>query len=97
MKVTLDVEPRDLWELTEMAERQGKSLPDFLLERMLRRTGTVQQRLTDLHADGYCDADIGIALDMDLQKTAAMRRALGLRANPRFPAAKGRTTERTSA
>jgi len=84
MKVTVDMDPKDLWVLTEQAERQGMTLPDFLRARMLDRRGTVQGRVTELHAAGWCDADIGLELGMDLAQTATMRRALGLQANRRF-------------
>lgn len=84
MKVTIDLDPRDLWVLTDQAEAQGMTLPDFLRARMLDRRGTVQDRVVELHAAGWCDADIGLELDMTLQQTATMRRALGLQPNKRY-------------
>ena len=96
MKVTVDMDPRDLWVLTEQAERQGMSLPDFLRTRMLDRKPTVQDRVVELHAAGLCDADIGIDLGMDLAQTANIRRGLGLQPNRRFSAIR-RIPERKTA
>lgn len=96
MKVTVDLDPRDLWVLTEQAERQGMLLPDFLKARMLDRRPTIQDRVVELHAAGLCDADIGLDLGLDLQKTANIRRALGLTPNRRFTAVR-RNNERKSA
>lgn len=92
MKVTVDLDPKDLWVLTEQAERQGMTLPDFLRARMLDRRGTVQDRVIELHAAGLCDADIGIELGMTLQQTATMRRALGLEPNRRYTKPTARRT-----
>lgn len=94
MKVTVDLDPRDLWVLTEQAERQGMTLPDFLRARMLDRQPTIQDRVVELHAAGLCDADIGIDIGLDLAQTAHLRRALGLKPNRRFSAVR-RTPERT--
>lgn len=96
MKVIVDLDPKDLWVLTEQAERQGMTLPDFLRARMLDRKPTVRDRVVELHAAGLCDADIGLELGMDLHQTAAMRRGLGLEANRRFTAVR-RVTERKTA
>ena len=84
MKVTVDLDPRDLWVLTDQAEKQGMTLPDFLRARMLDRKPTIQDRVVELHAAGLCDADIGMELEMTLQQIANMRRGLGLQPNRRF-------------
>jgi hypothetical protein len=84
VKVTVDLDPRDLWVLTDQAEKQGMTLPDFLRARMLDRKATVQDRVVELHAAGMCDADIGAELNMTLQQTANMRRGMGLEPNRRY-------------
>lgn len=86
MKVTWEMDPKDVWYFEERAERAGIT-PGALIRQELgrRRHGrdlvdAVRERVKA----GMSDADIGDELGYVVGTIAAVRRRLGLPANRRY-------------
>ncbi|WP_298745290.1 hypothetical protein [uncultured Microbacterium sp.] len=85
MKITVDLDPRDIWRIQERAEREGIT-PGQILRDELTTKRTALERRTRIRARvlaGMCDADIAKELDTTNQHVAAIRRSEGLPANRR--------------
>lgn len=85
MKMMADLTPRTVWAVAETAERLGLSNSDVLEMRLsgLRRLST-SDRVRELHARNFCDADIADELGYLVGRVASIRRGLGLPANRRY-------------
>lgn len=88
MKVTIDVHPRDLWQLTDIAEKQGMKLSEYMYRNAMSTVKThlvnranVEQRLQSLHAQGMHDGEISVELELTRAQVAGLRRKLGLKPN----------------
>jgi hypothetical protein len=87
VKVQVDLNPRDLWQLEERAERDGMTLPELLAEMVTsheRPSLSTSDRVRELWRDGMCDADMAVRLRFAPGYVALVRRSLGLPANKRF-------------
>lgn len=86
MKIHADLDPKTVWAVTETAERLGISNSE-LLERRLAglRYKSTPQRIRELHARRFCDADIAAELSVTVGYVADVRRRLRLPANRRYP------------
>lgn len=87
MRVTVDLDPRDVWRLEEQAEKRGVTpgevLRDILaLKHTARKT---RERVREQVKAGKCDADIAKAIGSTNRYVAEIRRGLGLPANRRYP------------
>ena len=87
MKIQADLDPKTVWAVVETAERLGINNSDVLELRLsgLRRQ-TVPERVKELHARNYSDADIADELGYLVARVATIRRRLGLPPNRRYPA-----------
>lgn len=93
MKVTLDLDPRRVWAIEEVAEAQGLSLSDVVNKLIAlpapRRKGkqspevreVTRRRVAELQAAGFSDVQIGHAIDRVPAHVGRVRRELGLVAN----------------
>ena len=86
MKVTVDLDPRDVWKIQARAQELNVT-PGEVLRQLLatrRSAETVRQRITAYHADLFCDADMAAEMGYTVGQIAHIRRGLGLKANPRY-------------
>lgn len=88
MKVTVEIHPRDLWKLTEVAEKQGMKLNQFLYRSAMTalqpkkvEKEPIEVRIASLNAQGMHDGEISVALGLTRAQVATKRRKLGLQAN----------------
>lgn len=85
MKIQADLDPKTVWAVAETAERLGISNSDVL---ELRLTGLrhqpIPERVRELHARGFCDADIADELGYVVGRVGVIRRQLGLAPNRRY-------------
>ena len=92
MKIPLkaELDARTVWAVAETAERLGISNTDVLEMRLsgLRHL-SVPERVQELHARGFCDADIADEIGYLVAQVASIRRKLGLKPNRRFPGVQG--------
>ena len=87
MKITVDMDPRDVWRFQERADRLGVT-PGVVLrdELAVKRQGRDRREaIRERVKAGMCDADIGIELGETSTSIRDVRRGLGLKANPRYP------------
>ena len=84
MKVSIDLDPRTVWAVTETAERLGITNSELLEQRLsgLRRL-SIPERVRDLHARNFSDADMADELGYLVGRVAEIRRKLGLPPNRR--------------
>lgn len=88
MKIQADLDPKTVWAVVDTAERLGISNSQLLEQRLQGlKHKTFPERVRELHARGFCDADIADELGYLVGTVAATRRRLGLQANRRFPGA----------
>ncbi len=86
MKVMVDLDPRDVWQIQARAEATGRTPGQVLREQLDRGrvTATRNVMVRGLVLAGMCDADIARELDTTNQTVAAIRRGEGLPANRRY-------------
>lgn len=86
MKVMVDLDPRDVWQIQARAEATGRTPGQVLREQLDRGrvTATRNVMVRRLVLAGMCDADIARELDTTNQTVAAIRRGEGLPANRRY-------------
>jgi hypothetical protein len=94
MKVTVDLDPRDVWRIQEKAEQLGVRPGDVLRDEITlqRRSRDMREKVRELVKAGLCDADIAARLHYSNGWVADTRRGLGLPANRRYPARTDRKT-----
>jgi hypothetical protein len=96
MRVTVDMDPRDVWRLQERAEREGVTPGEVLRDELAPRRSALEfhDRVRARVRAGMCDADIAEELGRAPGTIAEVRRGLGLKANRRYQktAAAGRRT-----
>ena len=87
MKVSIELDPRTVWAVTETAEKLGISNSELLEQRLsgLRRK-TIPERVREVHARGFCDADIADELGYLVGTVGTIRRRLDLAPNRRYAA-----------
>lgn len=85
MKITVDLDPKIVWQLEAEAERRQIGTGAVLGERLTARKSTAEraERIRNRVQAGMCDADIAADLNELVATIAAARRRLGLPANPR--------------
>jgi hypothetical protein len=87
MKIMVDLDPKDVWRIQEMAERRGVT-PGEVMRDEMTRTRHGRDFLDAVRArvkTGMCDADIAADLVWPTVGTvAAARRGMGLPANRRY-------------
>lgn len=83
MKIQVDMDPRDVWRITERAEREHTTPGEVLREMLATRRGGLElrNRVRSRVLAGMCDADIGIELGYPVGTIATIRRGEGLPAN----------------
>lgn len=84
MKVTVDLEPADVWFLETKAEAKGMTLSQWLRGAVLSqfsRQLTTRDRVALLHRGGATDGEISIRLQMSRGRVAELRRELNLKPN----------------
>lgn len=88
MIVKVEIPPKELWALTERAEREGVTVGELLLAAATAvgptGTETTHDRVRKLWAEGLCDADIAAHLHMTTQAVSGVRQGMKLRAHKRF-------------
>jgi len=87
MLIQIDLDPRDVWRFQDRAEQLGIRPGDVLRDELAqkRRTADVRERVREAVAEGLCDAEIAERTGYTPGWVAAVRRGLGLKANPRYP------------
>lgn len=85
MKITVDLDPKIVWQLESEAERRSIATGAVISERLTARKTTAEraERVRQRVLAGMCDADIAAELHELVATIAAARRRLGLAANPR--------------
>lgn len=87
-KVAIDIPDRDMWRISQDAERLGVTPGDVVRDdlAMHRRRNTVEfkNRVRSRVLAGMCDADIASELARTVGEIARVRRAEKLPANPRY-------------
>ena len=84
MKVTVDLEPAELWFLTSKAESKGLSLSEWIRGTVLSQFSkqlTTRDRVFILHRNGATDAEMSVRLQLGRGMVAQYRRDLGLKPN----------------
>jgi hypothetical protein len=87
MRVTVDLDPKDVWRIQETAQRRGITPGQVLRDELARqRHGRdYREAVRSRVIAGMCDADIATELGWPTVGTIAQtRRSLGLKANPRY-------------
>lgn len=85
MKIQADLNPRTIWAVAETAERLGITNSELLEQRLAGlRHQPVPERVRELHARGFCDADIADELGYLVGRVGVIRRQLGLAPNRRY-------------
>lgn len=86
MKILIDLDPRDVWDIQEKAERLGITPGQVVRdERATRRnTDEYRARVRSRVLAGLCDADIAAELGRTPGEIARVRRGERLKANPRY-------------
>lgn len=86
MKVTVDLDPRDIWHIQQQAESRGITPGAVLREQLATRRNNLElrDRIRSRVLAGLCDADIAAELNQTPRRIAETRRNLGLPANPRY-------------
>ena len=84
MKVTLELEPADVWFLESKADAKGMSLSEWIRGTVLSqfsRQLTSRDRVRLLHSNGATDGEMSLRLQISRGQIAAYRRELGLQPN----------------
>lgn len=84
MKVTVDLEPADVWYLETKAEARGMTLSAWIRGTVLSqfsRQLTTRDRVAILHRNGATDGEIALRLQMGRGSIAQIRRNLNLKPN----------------
>ncbi|RLK47638.1 hypothetical protein [Microbacterium telephonicum] len=86
MKVTVDLDPKDVWRIQDRAEREGITPGQALRNELAPRRTTLEyrDRVRARVLAGLCDADIATELNRTPGEIARVRRGEGLPANPRY-------------
>ena len=87
MKVTVDLDPRDVWRIQEKADKAGVRPGDVLREELGARRDVIQfhNRVRARVLAGMCDADIATELRMGVTAIRDIRQKhLRLPANRRY-------------
>ncbi|MEW1705974.1 hypothetical protein AB0230_01925 [Microbacterium sp. NPDC089190] len=87
MKVTVDMDPRDVWRIQQLAEAQHVTPGEILRSELAARRDGLEfrNRVRARVIAGMCDADIAAELNRTPGAIANVRRDMGLPANPRYP------------
>ncbi|WP_147424053.1 hypothetical protein [Microbacterium sp. AG1240] len=87
MKITVDLDPKLVWQIQSEAARRDLTPGAVLRERLVssRNTLELENRIRSRVMSGMCDADIAADLRLVVGTIAAVRRRLGLRPNRRKP------------
>lgn len=87
MKVTVDLDPRDVWRIQQLAEEQNTTPGQIVRSELIARRDGIEfrNRVRARVIAGMCDADIAAELNRTPGSIAAVRRDMGLPANPRYP------------
>lgn len=94
MKVTFDLDPKDVWILTDRAEKNGLTLPEMLRRIAVEEftpSASTPDRVKALWQQGLPDADIAARIKITPGYVAGLRRDMGLAPHKRF------TNRRTAA
>ncbi len=86
MKITVDMDPKDVWRIQSAASRLGVT-PGEVLRAELANRRTRRDARESVRAAvnaGRCDADIAAEMRCTPGWVAVTRRGLGLKANPRY-------------
>jgi hypothetical protein len=84
MKVTVDLEPADVWFLETKAQARGMSLSQWLRGAVLSqfsRQLTTRDRVAILHRNGATDGEMSLRLQISRGRVAELRRELHLKPN----------------
>lgn len=85
MEIRANLDPKTIWAVAETAERLGITNSQLLEQRLTGlRHQTIPQRVRELHARGFCDADIADELGYLVGRVGEIRRGMGLPANRRY-------------
>lgn len=86
MRIVVDMDPRDVWRIQAEAERRSVEPGVVLREEISARRSYLEyrERVRSRVLSGMCDADIAAEMGRAPGSIAETRRALGLRANPRY-------------
>jgi len=84
VKVTLDLEPADVWFLETKAEARGMTLQQWIrgtvLSQFSRQLST-RDRIAILHRNGATDGEMSLRLQISRGRVAELRRELHLKPN----------------
>lgn len=86
MRITVDMDPRDVWRIEADAERKGVRPGDVLRDELAKRRSYMEfrERVRARVLAGMCDADIAAEFGRSNGSISDIRRGMGLRANPRY-------------
>lgn len=85
MKITVDLDPKLVWQIQAEAERRKVAAGVVLRERLTAKRNAAEraERIRNRVQAGMCDAEIAAELHELVGTIAAARRRLGLPANRR--------------
>lgn len=84
MKITVDLEPADVWFLETKAEARGMTLSAWIRGTVLSqfsRQLTTRDRVAILHRNGATGGEMALRLQMGRGSIAQIRRSLNLKPN----------------
>jgi len=86
MKVTIDMDPRDIWRIQQAAATQGVTAGEILRRELTVRRDVLafHDRVRSRVLAGLCDADIAAEMNRTPGAIAHVRRGMGLKANHRY-------------
>lgn len=86
MKVTVDLDPKDVWRIQAAAEKRGVPAGVIVREELAARRTHLEfrDRVRSRVLAGMCDADIAADLNRPPGTIAQIRRGMGLKANQRY-------------
>lgn len=85
MKIMVDLDPKDVWRITDKAEKAGITPGEVLRDELAVRRSHLElrNRIRSRVLAGMCDADIARELSLTNRVVSDIRRGEGLPANRR--------------
>lgn len=87
MRVTLDIDDKSWWKLTDFAERQSMTVAEYVTLQLRNITDDHRQLLMAvklMHSQGEHDGQIAVSLNRTRAQVALARRELGLKPNRQY-------------
>jgi predicted DNA-binding ribbon-helix-helix protein len=84
VKVTIDLDNKTWWQLTDFAERERTTVAEYLREQLadlINDDRQLRMSIKLMHSRGETDQEIAVSLRRKEYQVTAIRRELGLKPN----------------